>query len=233
MQITIVSICRELKDTKQRLDSQSAEIRKKEGQLKEMQTKLEQGEGCKLLREVEQSVHFVIILIMFLFSSCSPRPTLISNVISRAFPQRVCWRWLVVVEHNSHTSSDCKSKCEINTCNLKTNKQKIFSLNSKHHQLQHRKSPYIKTTMATMSSRRAHRQRISSRIQRLKASRPFQQVNIHHKVNYSSHNSRRRRSRLRQHMPTPRPEAIRWKATTMAMLKIIAADTVSRARRAT
>lgn len=50
MQITIVSICRELKDTKQRLESQSAEIRKKEGQLKEMQTKLEQGEGCKLLR---------------------------------------------------------------------------------------------------------------------------------------------------------------------------------------
>lgn len=39
---------RELKETRHRFDSQGIEIRKKENQLKEMQTKLEQGEGCKL-----------------------------------------------------------------------------------------------------------------------------------------------------------------------------------------
>lgn len=39
---------RELKETRQRFDSQGVEIRKKENQMKEMQAKLEQGEGCKL-----------------------------------------------------------------------------------------------------------------------------------------------------------------------------------------
>jgi hypothetical protein len=36
-----------LRETRQRLDSQSVDIKKKENQLKDLQTKLEQGEGCE------------------------------------------------------------------------------------------------------------------------------------------------------------------------------------------
>lgn len=40
-------LCRDLRETKHRLDVTSGEVKKKDGQLKEMQFRVEHGEGCK------------------------------------------------------------------------------------------------------------------------------------------------------------------------------------------
>jgi hypothetical protein len=40
---------RDLRETKHRLEVTSSEVKKKDGQLKEIQLKLEQGDGCELI----------------------------------------------------------------------------------------------------------------------------------------------------------------------------------------
>jgi hypothetical protein len=42
-------ICRELRETFQRLDSFAQEVKRKDGKMKELQQRLEAGQGCKLL----------------------------------------------------------------------------------------------------------------------------------------------------------------------------------------
>jgi hypothetical protein len=43
-------LSRDLRETKHRLEASASEVKKKEGQLKEMQMKMEQGDGCEFKR---------------------------------------------------------------------------------------------------------------------------------------------------------------------------------------
>lgn len=47
LNLIICLILRDLRDTKHRLEVTSSEVKKKDGQLKEFQFRVEHGEGCK------------------------------------------------------------------------------------------------------------------------------------------------------------------------------------------
>lgn len=44
-----MNIFRDLRETKHKLDSTSSDVKKKDGQLKELQFRIEHGEGCELI----------------------------------------------------------------------------------------------------------------------------------------------------------------------------------------
>lgn len=60
------SQCRDLRETRQRYDSVGSDMKRKEMQIRELQQRLENGEGCKSnLYFIRQSIFKLVIYILY------------------------------------------------------------------------------------------------------------------------------------------------------------------------
>lgn len=59
-------LCRDLRETRQRYDSVGSDMKRKEMQIRELQQRLENGEGCKSnLLFIRQSIFKFVIYILY------------------------------------------------------------------------------------------------------------------------------------------------------------------------